>query len=103
MSSYRANLETPEKMENLETKEQWSVAFFSLLCAFPFYVDAHDQSAESFAEVAGTYVKSQSAYCDCIPYLVRFQGETGKQGPVGPAGPPGIIVRHSIFNVLYCF
>lgn len=56
MSSYRANLETLEKMENLETKEQWLVAFSSLLCAFPFYVDAHDQSAERLAEVAGTYV-----------------------------------------------
>lgn len=78
--------------------------FPPLLCAFPFYVDAHGESAESFAEVAGTYVKSRSAYCDCcITYLVRFQGETGKQGPVGPAGPPGIIVRHSIFNVLYRF
>lgn len=59
MSSYRANLETLEKMENLETKEQRWVAFSSLLCVFPFYVDAHGQSAESFAEVAGTYVKSQ--------------------------------------------
>lgn len=90
--SHRVNPETPEKTGNPETKEQRWVA--SLLLACPFYDHVHRQWA-------------RFAYCDCcITYLIHFQGETGKQGPVGPAGPPGIIVRHSIFNVfgfLYSF
>lgn len=85
--SHRVNPETPEKTGNPETKEQRWVP--SLLL-----VRAH-VSEQGFA------------YCDCcITYLIHFQGETGKQGPVGPSGPPGIIVRHSIFNVfgfLYSF
>lgn len=73
-----------------ETRRQRSngeLPLHSLLSVFPLYVHVHVRDC-------------------CITYFIHFQGETGKQGPVGPAGPPGIIVRHSIFNVfgfLYSF